>query len=1355
MADGKVTIAVDVNDKGAIRNVRDLENGFKGVGGAAKSLGSKIGGLVTGLGVFKLLQGAVTAFKNSIGDAVDRVDTLNRFPMMMEAMGFSAEDADNSIQQLSNGIQGLPTRLDEVAATAQNIAILTGDLDMATDTTLALNNAFLASGSSSADAKRGLQQYVQMLSRGEVDMQSWRTLQETMGVALNDTAKAFGFTGRSAQVDLYDALQDGTITFDEFNSKIIELSNTTGGFAERALIASRGIRTSMANVRTAIVTGIANTIQTVDEAMQAGGFGSIADNLDKVKEAIQASFRELNSFLETYLPPFIEGLLTVIDTAIRLEPVLYGLAAAFAAFYIVATVSNFVNNFYKNMDLLWSRIDMMTASFSNMYKVLMKHPYALIIAAIVFLIVTLVRLWQTNEDFRNAVTNIWNAVRDAVTNAVEAVVNWLESLGIEISAVAEWFRNLWERSKEIGAAFAELAGNAIVSFFRNVFEIAAELGRAFMDLAGGAIASLVTRFNELRENVGGISGLFNTLKERTLEAWEAFSNSQVFTFLAGMFDFVKGKVESFIDAFVSLVRDFDFEPMVQQIIEFIPKLVALFVSHKLGMMLMGIKLIENIAEGMGITVPELIQKVTDTIVSVIEKFAEELPKFIEKGTEILISVIDGITQVLPQLVEIGVSIILTLVEALLGSIVMIIEVGVTMLTALIDGIVQVLPILVETGLLVLITLIEAIISLLPELIEIGLQIITTIFEAIIDALPVLIEAGIQILTTVIESIISMLPVLIETGMTILVTLVEALINALPVLIDAGIQIITTLVDSFITMLPMIIEAGITLILTLVESLIGMLPQIIEAGITLLTALIDGIISMLPAIIDAGITLIVSLTEGLISMIPALVSAGWQIIEALVAAIIQLVPALLSAGVQLLTALIEGVWSMLTSLTSTANDLITGMIDAVLSFIADIFSSGVDLTTNLIDGVFSLSSELYSTVTNMISETIGKITDKISDFTQAGKDVVNGFIGGVSERIGSAVEKAQELGGKVLGGVKSFFGINSPSREMIDVGHDTIQGLVNGMQDMTDRVANAAQEIVSRFMDMIRNITDVVSTGFSAVSSFIGEVMSGIRERVTNALNSVRNIWNNVVSFLRTFTSSIFSSIQSTISNTMNAARNIVSTVLNSIRSTFNNVFNGFRNIVSNSFSQVRSAISSGMSNALSVVTGFIGRFRNAGSNIVGGIADGIRGAVGKVTGAISNVTQKVRNFLPFSPAKEGALKNAHKADFGWLFETAISGAEREVSRAMDKVLQPAQNKLKDSKLAQGLSNIRLPQTQQFMPRAANASVQPVTNSTNNSQTIYNDNKPTIHIEKIENYSDSDVENVLEEAAWILDRQERG
>ena len=96
-------------------------------------------------------------------------------------------------------------------------------MDKSTDTVLALNNAFLASGASTEDASRGMQQFNQMLSTGTVDLESWKTLQETMPLALQKTAEAMGFVGKSAQRDLYAALKDGTVTFDQFNDKLIEL----------------------------------------------------------------------------------------------------------------------------------------------------------------------------------------------------------------------------------------------------------------------------------------------------------------------------------------------------------------------------------------------------------------------------------------------------------------------------------------------------------------------------------------------------------------------------------------------------------------------------------------------------------------------------------------------------------------------------------------------------------------------------------------------------------------------------------------------------------------------------------------------------------------------------------------------------------------------------------------------------------------------------------------------------------------------------------------------------------------------------------------------------------------------------
>ena len=304
MADGKVVIDVILEDGRVVKGVANVNKSLDGMTGSAKSAAKRIGEIAAALGLVGLARKAIDMVKRSIDGAISRYDTLNNFPRVMEQIGFSAEDSKKAIDRLSDGIQGLPTTLDDVASTAQRIAVMTGDLDGAVETTLALNNAFISSGSDAANASRGLEQYVQMLSKGEVDLQSWRTLQETMGVALNDVAKAFGYAGASAQNDLYDALKEGEITFDQFNKKLIELSNETGGFADRALTASGGIRTAWTNMGTAIVRGVTNIITAIDEFLADTPLKSIENIITNIGKV----FFDVLDSMANNIGPFLESI---------------------------------------------------------------------------------------------------------------------------------------------------------------------------------------------------------------------------------------------------------------------------------------------------------------------------------------------------------------------------------------------------------------------------------------------------------------------------------------------------------------------------------------------------------------------------------------------------------------------------------------------------------------------------------------------------------------------------------------------------------------------------------------------------------------------------------------------------------------------------------------------------------------------------------------------------------------------------------------------------------------------------------------------------------------------------------------
>lgn len=262
---------------------------------------------------FKLASSAMDLVSASLDKAINRFDTLERYPKVMKSLGFSAKDVANSTKELSDGIDGLPTTLDDVVKTTQKLTSMTGDLKTSTKLTLALNNAFLASGASTEDASRGLQQFSQMLSAGKVDMQSWKTLQETMPYALQKTAESFGFAGESAQKDFYSALLNGEITFKQFSKRLIELNQGTNGFAEMARKNSEGIQTSWNNIVNAFAKGIANVMKAFDDLSKAITGKSIAKNLDGLKAGVNGFFKFVTDGIRG-LVPIVQSVNNVLGT---------------------------------------------------------------------------------------------------------------------------------------------------------------------------------------------------------------------------------------------------------------------------------------------------------------------------------------------------------------------------------------------------------------------------------------------------------------------------------------------------------------------------------------------------------------------------------------------------------------------------------------------------------------------------------------------------------------------------------------------------------------------------------------------------------------------------------------------------------------------------------------------------------------------------------------------------------------------------------------------------------------------------------------------------------------------------------
>jgi tape measure domain len=488
-------------DKNFTSTMKDADNSMGGLNENTKKTNTSILDIAKGIGVFKLVDSAINMVKSSTEGAIRRFDTLKQYPVVMDALGYSTEEVDRSMNKLTDGIDGLPTSLDEIVASTQQLAISTGSLDKGTDTAIALNNAMLASGSSSADAARGIEQYRQMLARGEVDMQSWRSVQDTMPVAMDKVAKSFEDRGVTSVNELYDALKAGNITFDEFNDRLIELIEGVDGFAELAKKNSAGIQTSFDNIKTAVVKGLANVIRAVDDGMKNAGFGSIAENLDKVKDAINTAFNALNDNLPAIIEKVGNAFKFLADNSEWLIPLISGVAGALLAVSAVNSATNTITNITKAV-----------GSLSSAFAFLMS-PTGLIIIGIGLLIAAGVALYKNWDTISEYARNIWNGISDFFKDTFDNIKGWFSDLweGTKEKAAAaadgvkqvwqdtkQWFADLWQGIKDSANGMWEGTKQAFSKGVDNVVSVWDGIVQWFADLWNG-IKSTVTSI------VGGIS----------------------------------------------------------------------------------------------------------------------------------------------------------------------------------------------------------------------------------------------------------------------------------------------------------------------------------------------------------------------------------------------------------------------------------------------------------------------------------------------------------------------------------------------------------------------------------------------------------------------------------------------------------------------------------------------------------------------------------------------------------------------------------------------------------------------------------------------------------------------------------
>ena len=140
-------------------------------------------------------------------------------------------------------------------------------------------------------------------------------------------------------------------------------------------------------------------------------------------------------------------------------------------------------------------------------------PIGLVVAAIAALVAAFLYLWNTNEDFREAITNIWNGIVETLTGLFNGIGERLSALGITWDSVIAGLKAAWD-------AFCTM----LAPVFEGVFQQISNLITFFSDIILGVLDVFIGLFtgnwDQFWQGIGTIfSSIWNLIVSSLQNIW--------------------------------------------------------------------------------------------------------------------------------------------------------------------------------------------------------------------------------------------------------------------------------------------------------------------------------------------------------------------------------------------------------------------------------------------------------------------------------------------------------------------------------------------------------------------------------------------------------------------------------------------------------------------------------------------------------------------------------------------------------------------------------------------------------------------------------------------------------------------
>jgi len=423
----------------------------------------------------------VNLVNQQMSDAVYRADTLERFPKVMEMMGYNANDAAGAVEKLRKGVEEIPTSLADVVAGTQRIAALTGDVDKAADWTMAISDAMLVTTGDVNEASRGMHQFIQMLSRGKPIGDDWNTIMEVASPIMNKLAESMGYTGAEMGSEFYLGIQKGKISINDLMDAMVKLDKEGGAgisaLSDQVRTATGGIGSTITLLRQSVSNAIVAMIQDI-------GADNIKAAIVGIKDALVGLVKTIGSIV-SFISSNWSWLQPILITIGAFAGTILAINQALQAYKAIKTAVNAVELAGK---LIWQN-----------------HPIFMIASIIAGIIAALTVFFTQTETgkqiiqgFGETISTVFGAIGEFVSGV------W--------NTITEGAQNAWNFITGLFSGMAGFFGSIFGSAWEAVKNVFSTGGQIFMGIVDGITNAFRTIVNAIITGINHVVAIpFNAI----------------------------------------------------------------------------------------------------------------------------------------------------------------------------------------------------------------------------------------------------------------------------------------------------------------------------------------------------------------------------------------------------------------------------------------------------------------------------------------------------------------------------------------------------------------------------------------------------------------------------------------------------------------------------------------------------------------------------------------------------------------------------------------------------------------------------------------------------------------------------